>query len=521
MSKDAIKYRLISKNGVEKVEFAGKSFLKIKPEVLINITREACKDMAFYLRDSHLQNWLEILDDPEVEDNEKFVVGYLLKNAIIASSEEFPLCQDTGTAIIMAKKGEKVLTDSDDKHLFETGIMQAYRDYNLRYSQVAATSMLVEKNTGNNLPAQIEINSVPGEEYELLFMAKGGGSANKTFLSMESKSLLTEENLEKFLRGKIGQIGVAACPPYYLGIVVGGTSPEANLKILKLATAGALDDLPIRGDGSGKPFRDPEWEKKAGQIARETGLGAQFGGKYLALDLKVIRLPRHAGSCPVSLGVSCSAHRNLKGRITSEGVFLEELVKDPARYVNKLAKLPELETKQINLDQSLDKVREKLSELAAGSLVLLNGSLIVARDIAHARIIVDLRKTGQLPSWFKNHPVYYAGPAKTPGGQPIGSFGPTTAQRMDVYLPELMTAGGSLITLAKGNRSPLVTAACKQHGGFYLGTIGGAAALLARENIKSSKIIAFPELGMEAVRKIEVENLPAFIVVDDKGNSLY
>ncbi|MDA3865061.1 MAG: FumA C-terminus/TtdB family hydratase beta subunit [Deltaproteobacteria bacterium] len=521
MSKDATSYRLISKDGIEKIELAGKAFLKIKPEVIVEITREAFKDMAFYLRDSHLHKWLKILQDTEADDNEKFVVGNLLKNAIIASSEELPLCQDTGTATIMARKGERVLSDSDDKLLFEKGIMEAYRDYNLRYSQVAATSMLVEKNTGNNLPAQIEINSVPGEEYDFLFMAKGGGSTNKTFLSMESKSLLTDENLEKFLRAQIGKIGVAACPPYYLGIVVGGTSPEANLKILKLATAGALDNLPTRGDGSGKPFRDLKWEKKAAQIAQETGLGAQFGGKYLAMDVKVVRLSRHAGSCPVSLGVSCSAHRNLKGRITADGVFLEELVKDSVKFMNKLAKLPELAAKRINLDQPLDKVREKLSKLTAGSLVLLNGSLIVARDIAHARIAVELRKNGHVSSWFKNYPVYYAGPAKTPEGQPIGSFGPTTAQRMDVYLPELMAAGGSLITLAKGNRSSKVTAACKQHGGFYLGTIGGAAALLARENIKSSEIIAFPELGMEAVRKIEVEDLPAFIVVDDKGNSLY
>lgn len=514
-------YRLLTKEGILLTQFDDKKFLKISPNILKNLAKEAFKDVSFYLRSNHLQKWCDIIKNPETNENEKYVAGNLIKNAIIASERILPLCQDTGTATVVAKRGELVLTGGKDEEYLTEGIKEAYSENNLRYSQVAATSMFEESNTGNNLPAQIDISFKSGNEYEFLFMAKGGGSTNKTGLFMESKAILNEDKLKAFLKLNIAKLGVAACPPYHLAVVVGGTSPESNLKMMKLASAGALNDLPDHGDGSGSPFRDKEWEEKVQKIARETGLGAQFGGKWLAIDVKVIRLPRHAGSCPISLGVSCSAHRNIKAKITSDGVFLEKLEKKPNKYLEVLESLPEIACSNIDLDQPIEEITAKLAKLKIGTLVLLSGTMIVARDIAHAKLLNMMRSVEELPEYFINHPIYYAGPAKKPNSLPTGSFGPTTAQRMDVYLQDFMSVGGSRVTLAKGNRAGNVTEACQKYGGFYLGTIGGAAALLAKENIVSSEVIAFPELGMEAIRKIKVKNLPAFIVVDDKGNYLY
>ena len=514
-------FRLVTSEGVTSEKLGDKTFVKIAPEVLEKLAYEAFHDASFYLRESHLKQWIAILNDQDTSENERFVVGNLLKNAIIASEGFLPLCQDTGTASVVAKRGEMVFTGVNDEEFLVKGIERVYKNNNLRYSQIIPQTMFSEKNTGNNLPAQIDIGFAPGEEYHFLFMAKGGGSSNKTGLFQASKAMLADDKLEDFLREKIAGLGVAACPPYHLAIVVGGTSPEANLKTLKLATAGALDHLPESGDEKGRPFRDAHWESRVQNIATELGLGAQFGGKWLALDSRVIRLPRHAGSCPISIGVSCSAHRNILAKITSEGAFLEKVERNPGKYSDSLVGIEKSGVSKIDLNLPMKEILKLLEKKNPGDLVLLSGPMVVARDIAHAKLQEHFKETGEFPEYFKNHPVYYAGPAKTPEGMAIGSFGPTTAQRMDGYVDEFMRNGASMVMLAKGNRSPDVALACGKYGGTYLGTIGGAAALLARENIRSSEVIAFPELGMEAIRRIEVENLPAFIISNAEGKTLY
>lgn len=518
-------FRRISSEGVRVESFGGQKVLSVEPEALRLLAREAFRDVNFLLRTSHLEGWAAMLNDPTASANDRFVAASLLKNAAFSAEGILPLCQDTGTATVVGLKGESVFTGGDDAAELTAGIRETYSTRNLRFSQNSPLSMFSERNTGDNLPAQIDIYAVPGEEYQFLFVAKGGGSSNKTSLFQETKALLNEESFTKFLREKVKALGVTACPPYHLGLVVGGTSPEFNLKMLKLATTGALDELPEKADGSGEPYRDREWEERLLGIAAETGLGAQFGGKYLALSARVIRCSRHGGSCPVSLGVSCSAHRNALARITEQGIFLEDFDREPDRFLPQaLEVLQQTEragAEAIDLDRSMKDICQSLSRLQPGAMVLLSGTMIVARDAAHARFYELLKQGHSLPEYLLKHPIYYAGPAETPPGFVIGSFGPTTAQRMDGYLAEFMAHGASLVTLAKGNRSAAVTEACKAHGGFYLGTIGGAAALLAKENIVASEILDYADLGMEAVRRICVRNLPAFLIVDDKGNNFY
>ncbi len=521
VSKDTTSYRLISKDFISVEEFSGKKVLKVDPSALKLLAKVAMEDVSFFLRTEHLQKVAHILEDPEATDNDRFVAATLLKNSAIASQGQLPTCQDTGTNIVVAKKGEQVWTGVDDSEVLSEGMFETFQEKNLRYSQMAPLNMFEEKNTGTNLPAQIEIYSTPGMEYHFLFLAKGGGSANKTFLYQETRALLNEQTLTKFLCEKLFSLGTAACPPYHIAIVIGGTSAEANLKTVKLASAGDLDGLPTSGSEQGHAFRDTEWEEKVNLLAQKTGIGAQFGGKYLAHDIKVIRLPRHAASCPVGIGVSCSADRNIKAKITTDGIFLEELDKNPERFVPDESKFIESSPVKVDLNKPMSEILKDLSQYPIKTRLSLSGTLIVARDIAHARIKEMLDSGKPMPDYFKNHPIYYAGPAKTPEGMPTGSFGPTTAGRMDSYVGEFMGQGGSFITLAKGNRSYQVTEACKKYGGFYLGSIGGPAAILAKENIKSVEIVDFEELGMEAVRKIEVENFPAFIVVDDKGNNFF
>ena len=518
--KDTTPYRKISSDFVSVVEFEGRKILKVAPEGLELLAKEAITDVSFYLRPGHLQKLADILADPEATDNDRFVAHTMLMNQVVSAEGELPTCQDTGTAIIMAKKGENVYTGVDDAEYLSKGIYETYRDKNLRYSMVVPFTMTEEKNTGTNLPAQIDIYSGKGNEYEFLFITKGGGSANKTFLYQQTKSLLTDEALTRFVKEKVYDLGTSACPPYHLALVIGGTSAEATLAAVKKASAGYYDHLPTEGNEGGQAFRDLEWEARVQKICEETGIGAQFGGKYFVHDVRVIRLPRHAASCPVGLGVSCSADRNIKAKITEEGIFLEELEKNPARFLPKSA--PHMKPAvEINLDRPMNEILEELSKYPVKTRLSLNGTLVVARDIAHARIKQMIDEGKPMPDYFKNHPVYYAGPAKTPKGMASGSFGPTTAGRMDVYVDQFQSLGGSLIMLAKGNRSKMVTDACKKHKGFYLGSIGGPAAILAKASIKSVEVLDFEELGMEAVRKIRVENFPAFIIVDDKGNDFF
>ncbi|SMF83310.1 fumarate hydratase [Pseudobacteriovorax antillogorgiicola] len=517
---DPTEYRLLTTDFVSEEEFQGQSVLKVAPEALEVLAREAMKDVSFYLRTAHLEKVAKILDDPEASDNDRFVARTLLQNSVTAAEGVLPTCQDTGTAIVMAKKGQRVWTGVNDAEYLSRGIYKTYQERNLRYSQVVPISMFEEKNTGTNLPAQIDIYATPGDEYKFLFLAKGGGSANKTYLYQQTKSLLNEESLTKFVREKIKSIGTAACPPYHLAFVIGGTSAEANLKAVKEASAGNLDHLPTEGNMGGRAFRDLEWEAKIQEICQESQIGAQFGGKYFTHDVKVIRLPRHAASCPVGLGVSCSADRNIKAKITADGLFVEKLERNPARLLPKTE--PHLEKPiDIDLNRPMADVLEELSKYPIKTRLNLKGTLIVARDMAHAKIKEMLDAGKPMPDYFKNHPVYYAGPAKTPEGMPSGSFGPTTAGRMDPYVDLFQSHGGSMIMLAKGNRSQQVTDACQKHGGFYLGSIGGPAAILAKENIKKVEVVDFEELGMEAIRKIEVENFPAFIICDDKGNDFF
>ena len=520
IEKDDTEYRLLSKDHVSEVEFQGQKVLKVEPEALELLAHQAMQDVSFYLRPAHLEKVAKILDDPEASDNDRFVARTLLQNSVTAADGVLPTCQDTGTAIVMAKKGQNVWTGANDAEALSKGVFKTYQERNLRYSQVVPLSMFEEKNTGTNLPAQIDIYATEGDAYKFLFLAKGGGSANKTYLYQQTKSLLNEESLTKFVSEKIRSIGTAACPPYHLAFVIGGTSAEANLKAVKEASAGNLDNLPTDGNMGGRAFRDLEWEAKIQEICQQSHIGAQFGGKYFTHDVKVIRLPRHAASCPVGLGVSCSADRNIKGKITKDGIFLEKMETNPARLMPKTD--PKLEKPtDIDLDKPMADVLKELSKYPVKTRLNLKGTLIVARDMAHAKIKEMLDAGQPMPEYFKNHPVYYAGPAKTPKGMPSGSFGPTTAGRMDPYVDLFQSHGGSMVMLAKGNRSKQVTDACNKHGGFYLGSIGGPAAILAKENIKKVEVLDFADLGMEAIRKIEVVNFPAFIICDDKGNDFF
>lgn len=520
ITKDDTQYRKITSDYVKVEKLGDREILTVDTKGLELLAETAMTDVSFMLRTSHLEKLRAIIDDPEATDNDRFVAYNLLQNAAVAVNGELPSCQDTGTAIVMAKKGENVYTGADDAEALSKGIFNTYVNKNLRYSQIVPISMFEEKNSGSNLPAQIDIYSKKGNSYEFLFLAKGGGSANKTFLYQQTKSLLNEKSLEAFVKAKIMDLGTAACPPYHLALVIGGTSAEANLATVKKASAGYYDNLPTSGNMAGQAFRDLEWEERVKQICQESGVGAQFGGKYLVHDVRVIRLPRHAASCPVGLGVSCSADRNIKGKITEEGIFVEQLEANPARLLPETA--PHLEEPvSIDLDQPMTEILAELTKHPIKTRVMLNGTVIVARDIAHAKIKELLDNGEPMPEYFKNHPVYYAGPAKTPDGMASGSFGPTTAGRMDSYVDQFQAAGGSMIMLAKGNRSQQVTDACAKHGGFYLGSIGGPAAILAQDNILSVEVVDFPELGMEAVRKITVKDFPAFIITDDKGNDFF
>lgn len=520
LSVDTTEYRLLTKDYVSVEECCGRKILKVDPKGLELLSREAFADVSFYLRSSHLAKLAAILQDPEATDNDKFVAYTMLANQIVAAEGELPTCQDTGTAIVSAQKGENVYTGANDAEHLSRGVYETYKDRNLRYSQVVPFTMIDEKNSGNNLPAQIDIYATQGAAYKFLFMTKGGGSANKTYLYQQTKALLTEEGLTQFVKDKIKDLGTSACPPYHLALVIGGTSAEANLAAVKKASVHYYDHLPTSGNEGGQAFRDLEWEEKILKICQQSGVGAQFGGKYLIHDVRVIRLPRHAASCPVGIGVSCSADRNIKAKITEDGIFLEQLEKNPAKYLP--ASAPHLSPAvEIDLDKGMDAVLEELTKYPIKTRLNIKGTLIVARDIAHAEIkkLVDAGKP--MPEYFKKHPVYYAGPAKTPAGMASGSFGPTTAGRMDSYVDLFQSMGGSMVMVAKGNRSKAVTDACAKHGGFYLGSIGGPAAILAKNSIKSVEVVDFPELGMEAVRKIYVENFPAFIIVDDKGNDFF
>ena len=518
--KDTTEYRKISSDYVTVEKIGDREVLNIDPKALELLAQEALGDVSFYLRTSHLEKLRAILDDPEATDNDRFVAYNLLQNATIAAEGQLPSCQDTGTAIVVGKKGESVYTGVNDAEYLSKGIYNTYQERNLRYSQIVALDMFEEKNSGSNLPAQIDIYATQGPKYEFLFLAKGGGSANKTFLYQKTKSLLNDASLEEFIKEKIKDLGTSACPPYHLAFVVGGTSAEANLAAVKKASAGYYDHLPTEGNMGGQAFRDLEWEKRVQKICQESTIGAQFGGKYFTHDVRVIRLPRHAASCPVGLGVSCSADRNIKAKITKDGLFVEQLEKNPRRLLPEVP--PHLEPPvTIDLDRPMAEVLAELSKYPIKTRLKLNGTLIVARDAAHARI-KELLDAGQpMPEYFKNHPVYYAGPAKTPEGMPSGSFGPTTAGRMDSYVDLFQSMGGSMIMLAKGNRSKEVTNACNKYGGFYLGSVGGPAAILAKENILSVELVDFEDMGMEAVRKITIKDFPAFIITDDKGNDFF
>lgn len=519
---DATPYRLLTKDYVSTFEAQGHSFLKIDPAALTLLTREAIRDIAFLLRPGHLAQLRKILDDPEASPNDKFVALDLLKNAVVASGGILPQCQDTGTAIVHGEKGQFVFTGAEDEEYIAKGVFETYTEQNLRYSQNAPLTMYDEVNTGNNLPAQIELHANNSDEYHFAFFAKGGGSANKTYLYQETKALLNPKSMLEFLDAKIRGLGTAACPPYHLAVVVGGTSAEYALKTAKMASGRLLDTLPTTGNSLGHAIRDPELEAQVLTLTQKMGIGAQFGGKYFCHDVRVIRLPRHGASCPVAIAVSCSADRQCLGKITKEGVFLEQLETDPAKY------LPEVtddalggEVVAIDLSRPMSEIRATLSKYPVKTRLSLSGTLVVGRDIAHAKLKERLDRGEGLPEYLKNHPIYYAGPAKTPQGYPSGSFGPTTAGRMDSYVEQFQANGGSLVMLAKGNRTAEVTAACKKHGGFYLGSIGGPAARLAKDCIKKVEVLEYPELGMEAIWRIEVVDFPAFIIVDDKGNDFF
>ena len=519
---DDTDYQLLSKEGVSTATFEGREILKVEPEALAYVAQHAFRDCSFLLRPKHLAQVAAILADPAASANDRYVALTLLKNAEISAEGILPFCQDTGTAIVIGKKGGQVWTGGNDAEALSRGIYECYTRENLRYSQTAPLDMWHEVNTGTNLPAQIDLYATEGEKYEFLFVAKGGGSANKTFLFQETKALLNPKNFEKFVTDKLSYLGTAACPPYHLVFVIGGTSAETCLKTVKIASTKYLDSLPTSGNEHGRAFRDLELEQKILGIAQQSGIGAQFGGKYFALDVRVVRLPRHGASCPVGLGVSCSADRNIKAKITRDGIFLEKLEVNPGRFIpDGQRTLAEGSIVKIDLNRPMADIRAELSKYPVTTRLSLSGPMIVARDIAHAKLQERVDAGLGLPQYFKDHPVYYAGPAKTPKGYASGLFGPTTAGRMDSYVGGFQALGGSLIMLAKGNRGPQVTKACQQHGGFYLGNIGGPAAILAKENIRKVEVLEYPELGMEAVWRIEVQDFPAFILVDDKGNDFF
>jgi fumarate hydratase class I len=523
LSSDDTAYRRIGDAGLVSVEkLAGREILRVEPEALRQLAAAAMRDVSHLFRPGHLAQLRLILEDPEASENDRFVALEMLKNANVSAGMILPSCQDTGTAIVIGKKGQNVFTGANDEAWLSHGVFDTYVNTNLRYSQMAPLSMYEEKNTGSNLPAQVELYATPGDEYTFLFVTKGGGSANKSYLYQETRAILDPENLLRFLDAKIRTLGTAACPPYHLAIVIGGTSAEFTLKTVKLASTRYLDTLPTSGNADGRAFRDRELEEQVLKLTQKTGIGAQFGGKYFCHDVRVIRLPRHGASLPIGLGVSCSADRQVLGRITHEGVFLERLETNPARYLPEVsdAELPD-EVVRIDLDRPMAEIRRTLSQVPVKTRLALTGPMIVARDIAHAKLKERLDRGEGLPQYAKDHMIYYAGPAKTPEGYASGSFGPTTAGRMDSYVDLFMEHGGSFVTLAKGNRSKAVTDACKKHGGFYLGSIGGPAAILAKNCIRKVELLEYPELGMEAVWRIEVEDFPAFVVVDDKGNDFF
>lgn len=522
VGKDTTEYTLLTKEFVSTVQFEGKEMLKVAPEGLTMLAEQAFHDVNFFLRPEHQEQVAKILSDPEASDNDKFVALTFLRNAEISAKGILPFCQDTGTAIIMGKKGQQVWTGSNDEEALSKGVYNTYTQCNLRYSQNAPLNMYDEVNTGTNLPAQIDLYAIEGGEYKFLFVAKGGGSANKTYLYQETKALLTPQKLEKFLIEKMQSLGTAACPPYHIAFVIGGTSAETNLKVVKMASTKYYDELPTKGNELGHAFRDVELEQRLLKASQDFGLGAQFGGKYFAHDIRVIRLPRHGASCPVGMGVSCSADRNIKGKINKDGIWLEKMESNPAKLIPaELQKEGEGGGVKIDLNRPMDEIRKELSKYPVSTRLSLTGTIIVGRDIAHAKLQERIDNGEGLPQYVKDHPIYYAGPAKTPQGYASGSMGPTTAGRMDSYVDTFQANGGSLVMIAKGNRSQQVTDACKKHGGFYLGSIGGPAAILAQNSIKSLECLEYPELGMEAIWKIEVEDFPAFILVDDKGNDFF
>jgi fumarate hydratase class I len=521
-TKDDTKYRLLTKDYVSTVNLDGKEILKVDPEALAFLANSAMRDVSFLLRPAHMEKVAAILSDPESSPNERGVAVALLRNAEVSAEGLLPLCQDTGTATIVGKKGQQVWTGANDEEYLSKGVHKTYTEENLRYSQTIPLTMYDEINSGTNMPAQIDLYATQGMEYKFLFVAKGGGSANKNMLYQETKALLNPASLEKFLVEKMKSLGTAACPPYHLAFVIGGTSAEGCLKTVKLASTGYLDNLPTQGNEGGQAFRDLEMEEKILQAAYKSGYGAQFGGKHFVLDVRIVRLPRHGASCPVAMGVSCSADRNIKAKINKDGIWLEEMEQKPGRFIpDKYRGKHEHGVVKIDLNRPMKEILAELSKYPVTTQLSLSGTLIVGRDIAHAKLKERLDKGEGMPQYMKDHPIYYAGPAKTPKGLPSGSFGPTTAGRMDSYVDLFQSNGGSMVMIAKGNRTQQVTDACKKHGGFYLGSIGGPAALLAKENIKKVEVLEYPELGMEAIWKIEVEDFPAFILVDDKGNDFF
>jgi fumarate hydratase class I len=521
LGRDETPYGLLSKEWVSSGTFEGKKVLKVAPEALTEVARKAMSDVNYFFRTSHLESLRKIVDDPEASDNDRYVAITMIKNAVIASAGILPSCQDTGTAIVFGEKGQRVWTDFDDAEALSRGVFKAYTDEYLRYSQNAPLTMYEEVNTRSNLPAQIDIHAAEGDEYRLLFMAKGGGSANKMLLFQETKAILNPRRLPEWIGEKLRTLGTAACPPYHLAVVIGGTSAELTMKTLKIASTHYYDALPTKGSKAGIAFRDPALEAEVMTRAQGLGLGAQFGGKYFAHDVRVIRLPRHGASLPVGLGVSCSADRQARAKITHDGVYLEKLDKDPARFLPDPKLLKKSEVVTVDLDRPMKEILATLTKYPVKTRLSLNGKMVVARDIAHARFKEILDKGGDLPQYLKDHPVYYAGPSKTPPGMPAGSFGPTTAARMDPYVDEFQKRGASMVMIAKGNRSPAVTKACKENGGFYLGSIGGPAAILTHDSIRGARVLDFEDIGMEAVWEITVKDFPAFIVIDDKGNDFY
>jgi fumarate hydratase class I len=522
LGKEDTEYYLLTTEGISTSVFEGNEILKIEPEALTKLANACFHDCAFYLRPEHQKQVSGILSDSEASENDKYVALTMLRNAEVSSKGILPFCQDTGTATIVAKKGQRVWTGGGDEEALSKGVYKTYTEENLRYSQTIPLDMYAEKNSGTNLPAQIDIQAVDGNEYKFLCIAKGGGSSNKTYLFQETKALLNPESLEKFIIEKMKSLGTAACPPYHIAFVIGGTSADSCLKTVKLASTKYYDKLPAQGNEGGRAFRDIELEKKMLKAAQEIGLGAQFGGKYLAYDLRIVRLPRHGASCPVGMAVSCSADRNIKAKINKDGVWIEKLETNPGKYIpEEYRKAGEGEVIEIDLNRPMKEILAELTKYPVATRLSLNGTIVVGRDIAHAKLKELLDKGDDLPQYIKDHPIYYAGPAKTPKGMACGSMGPTTAGRMDSYVDLFQSHGGSMIMLAKGNRSQQVTDACQKHGGFYLGSIGGPAAILAQNNIKSIECLAYPELGMEAIWKIEVEDFPAFILVDDKGNDFF